>query len=53
MLSSRIFLEGRVEVLEKRVVKKAILGLSGEIRCGNGRKIGAQLEVDYRVSSEV
>jgi TolB-like protein len=49
MLSSRIFLEGRVEVLEKRIVKKAISGLSGEIDAEAARKLGAQLEVDYVV----
>ena len=49
MLSSRIFLEGRVEVLEKRIVKKALSGLSGEIDAETAKKLGVQLEVDYVV----
>ena len=45
MLSSRIFLEGRVEVLEKRIVKKALSGLSGEIDAETAKKLGVRLEV--------
>ena len=49
MLSSRIFLEGRVEVLEKKTVKKVLSGFSGEIDAEAAKKLGTQLEVDYVV----
>ena len=49
MLSSRIFLEGRVEVLEKRTVKKVLSGLSEEIDAEVARKLGTELDVDYVV----
>ncbi len=49
MLSSRIFLEGRVEVLEKKTVKRVLSGVSGEIDAETAKKLGTQLEVDYVV----
>ncbi len=49
MLSSRIFLEGRVEVLEKKTVKKVLSGVSGEIDAETAKSLGTQLEVDYVV----
>jgi len=47
MLSSRIELEGRVSVVEKQAVKKALTEISGEIDQDAAKKLGAQLGVDY------
>ncbi len=47
MLSSRVELEGRISVVEKQVVKKALAGVSGEIDQDTAKKLGAQLGVDY------
>jgi TolB-like protein len=49
MLSSRVFLEGRVEVLEKRAVKSALAGVSAEIDAEKARDLGARLKADYVV----
>lgn len=49
MLSSRVELEGRVSVVEKQVVRKALAGISGEIDQDAARKLGAQLGADYVV----
>jgi len=49
MLSSRIELEGRVSVLEKGAVKKALPQAQGEMDIENARKIGHELGVDFVV----
>lgn len=49
MLSSRVELEGRISVVEKSQVKKALNQLSGEIDTENAKKIGEILGVDYVV----
>ncbi|MGC8811237.1 MAG: FG-GAP-like repeat-containing protein [bacterium] len=49
MLSSRIELEGKISVVEKSQVKKAMSQISGEIDTENAKKIGEMLGVDYVV----
>ncbi|MGQ9695729.1 MAG: FG-GAP-like repeat-containing protein, partial [Thermodesulfobacteriota bacterium] len=49
MLSSRIELEGRILVVEKSRVKKALSQIVGEINIENAKKIGEILGVDYVV----
>ncbi len=49
MLASRVELQGRVEVLEKSAVKKALAEYSGEMDSQRARKIGQALEADYVV----
>ena len=47
MLASRVELEGRVAVIEKGPVKKALSDLSGEIDTDSARKIGQALGADF------
>ena len=49
MLTSRVELQGRVEVLEKSAVKKVLAQNPGEIDTEQARKIGQQLEADFVV----
>ncbi len=49
MLASRVELEGRVAVIEKGAVKKALSTLSGEIDTDSARKIGQALGADFVV----
>lgn len=49
MLSSRIELEGRIAVVEKGQVRKALSQISGEIDTEQAKKIGEILGVDYVV----
>ncbi len=49
MLTSRVELQGRVEVLEKSAVKKVLAQNPGEIDAEQARKIGQQLEADFVV----
>jgi len=49
MLSSRVELSGRVEVLEKGMVKKATAEVSGEMNTEVARKLGQSLKVDFVV----
>ena len=49
MLTSRVELQGRVEVLEKSAVKKALAQNPGEIDTEQARKIGQQLDADFVV----
>jgi TolB-like protein len=49
MLTSRVELQGRVEVLEKSAVKKVLADNPGEIDTEQARKIGQQLEADFVV----
>ena len=49
MLTSRVELQGRVEVLEKSAVKKALARNPGEMDTEQARKIGQQLEADFVV----
>ena len=49
MLSSRVSLDGRVSVIEKRTVKKALSETPGEVDLETAMKVGAQLEADYVV----
>ena len=49
MLSSRVELEGRVSVLEKGAVKKALGQTPGEIDTEQARKLGQMLEADFVV----
>lgn len=49
MLSSRVELEGRISVIEKSQVKKALSQVSGEIDVENARKLGQILNADYVV----
>jgi len=47
MLSSRVELSGRVEVLEKGMVKKTIAEISGEVDTEVARKVGQTLKADF------
>jgi TolB-like protein len=49
MLSSRVELSGRVAVLEKGVVKKALDQFSGEMDSETARKLGQELDADFVV----
>jgi len=49
MLSSRVELSGRVVVLEKGVVKKALDKVSGEMDSEGARKLGQELGADFVV----
>jgi len=49
MLTSRMELEGRISVLEKGAVKKALSQDSGEIDSETARKLGESLGADYVV----
>ena len=49
MLTSRMELEGRISVLEKGAVKKALSQDSGEIDSETARNLGESLGVDYVV----
>ena len=49
MLSSRVELPGRVAVLEKGAVKKALTQVSGEMDVDGAKKIGQALGVDFVV----
>ena len=49
MLTSRMELEGRISVLEKGAVKKALSQDSGEIDSESARKLGETLGADYVV----
>jgi hypothetical protein len=49
MLSSRVELTGRVEVLEKGAVRKALEQVSGEMDSENARKLGQELGADFVV----
>ena len=49
MLSSRVELSGRVVVLEKGVVKKALDQVSGEMDSETARKLGQELGADFVV----
>lgn len=49
MLTSRVELEGRISVLEKGAVKKALSQTSGEIDSETARKLGETLGADYVV----
>lgn len=47
MLASRVELPGRIAVVEKSQVKKALSQITGEIDTENAKKIGEILGVDY------
>jgi TolB-like protein len=49
MLSSRMNLEGRVSVVEKAAVKKALAGVEGEIDAQKAMELGSRLGADYVV----
>ena len=49
MFSSRVELEGRISVLERAAVKKALTQVSGEIDSETARKLGETLGADYVV----
>jgi TolB-like protein len=49
MLSSRVELSGRVVVLEKGAVKKALAGTSGEMDSAGARNLGRALGADFVV----
>ncbi|HSR13050.1 MAG TPA: hypothetical protein VLS90_16510, partial [Thermodesulfobacteriota bacterium] len=49
MLNSRVELRGRVEVLEKSAVRKALSQAQGEMDSEKARKIGESLDADYVV----
>jgi len=49
MFSSRMELEGRVSVMEKAAVKKALSQFSGEIDSGSAKKLGETLGADFVV----
>jgi hypothetical protein len=49
MLSSRVELQGRVTVLEKGQVKKALSEVSGEIDAESARKVGQLVGADFVV----
>ncbi len=47
MLSSRVALEGKIAVVEKSLVRKALSQISGELETESAKKIGEILGVDY------
>ncbi len=49
MFSSRVELEGRISVLERGAVKKALTEVQGEIDSETARKVGETLGADYVV----
>jgi len=49
MFSSRVELEGRISLLERAAVKKALTGVSGEIDSETARKVGETLGADFVV----
>ena len=49
MFSSRVELEGRITVMERAAVKKALAQIPGEIDSENARKIGEALGADFVV----
>ena len=49
MLSSRMNLEGRVSIVEKAAVKKALAGVEGEIDAQKAMEAGSRLGADYVV----
>jgi TolB-like protein len=49
MFSSRVELEGRISVLERGAVKKALAEVPGEIDSESARKLGETLGADYVV----
>lgn len=49
ILSSRVELEGRVKVLEKGPVKKALTQVQGEMDLENARKLGLMVGADFVV----
>ncbi|MCX5906756.1 MAG: FG-GAP-like repeat-containing protein, partial [Deltaproteobacteria bacterium] len=53
MLSSRIELSDRVQVVEKSTVKKALTQVSGEADAEIARRIGQELKVDFVVFGSV
>jgi TolB-like protein len=47
MLASRLAWEGKVEVVEKQVVKEALASLQGPVNEASAREVGTKLGVDY------
>jgi TolB-like protein len=47
MLASRLAWEGKVEVVEKQVVKEALAGHQGPLNESAARQVGSKLGVDY------
>ena len=47
MLASRLAWEGKVEVIEKQVVKEALAGHQGPLNESAARQVGSKLGVDY------
>jgi TolB-like protein len=47
MLASRLAWEGKVEVIDKQVVKEALAGYSGSLNESAARQVGSNLGVDY------
>ena len=47
MLASRLAWEGKVEVIDKQLVKEALAGYSGSLNESTARQVGSNLGVDY------
>ena len=47
MLSSRIHVDGRIMVVEKIDVKKAVAGIEGEMSLESAKKVGLKVGADY------